>query len=171
MHYAELMVEHAKTSPTTIANRIAAYASKMGYAVSRESSAISGSEYLNLTHDALPDVDLKVRVSAHDLPSRYGSPGDYDVHTSKPREWSVGWADVIKSLANRVGVSPPTAASLGNDTKIAKLNSFEGQLALLKKAFPGQVNGRTMNDLATQYEAANPGKVPWTPHFRIGFTG
>jgi hypothetical protein len=154
-------------APTSIASRIAGYASKMGYAVDRDSSKISGSEYLNLTHDALPDVNLKVRVAAHDLPGQYGSPGDYDVHAGEPRDWSVGWADAVKGLADRLGVSPPSAASIGADTKAAKANSFEGQMALLKNAFPGQVNAGTMNDLATQYEAANPGKVSWTPHFRL----
>jgi hypothetical protein len=154
-------------APTSIASRIATYASKMGYAVDRDSSKISGSEYLNLTHDALPDTTLKVRVASHDLPGQYGSPGDYDVHAGQPRDFSVGWSDTVKSLADRLGIAPPSAASIAADTKAAKANSFDGQMAVLKQAYPGQVNARTMNDLATQYEAANPGKVNWTPHFRL----
>jgi len=139
--------------PISIAGRITKYAGKMGYSVDRDSSTISGSEYLYLIHDALPDVTLKIRISAHDLPSQYGSAGDYDVHAGASRDYSVGWKDVVKSLADRIGVSPPSAASLVRDTKIAKAASYDGQLDLLKKAFPGQVNLWTMNDLAAKYEA------------------
>jgi len=153
-------------SPATIAGRLAKYADKMGYSVAREGSALSGSQYLNLSHESL-DGPLKVRISDHNLPPSYGVPGDIDVHAGTPREESVGWSDAVKHLADRIGVSPPSAGSLAADARAAKLGSFDGQVELLRKAFPGQPILRDPNAYASQYEAANPGKVAWTPHFNM----
>ena len=143
-----------------IAGQIEKYASHLGYGVERSGSNISGSKYLSLTHEALGEP-LKVRISDHDLPPSYGPPGDYDV---RPVD---AWQDVVKSLADRVGQPMPKASDLAAATKAAKADSFSGQMELLKKAYPGEFSASSMRDLAARYEADNPGKVSWTPHWGI----
>ena len=106
------MLMGATSAPISVPGRISKYAADLGYSVSRDASKISGSEYLALTHDKMPDATLKVRISNHDLPSKYGPPGDFDVHLGQPRDMSVAWHNVVDDLARRVGA--PTPAPVQN---------------------------------------------------------
>jgi hypothetical protein len=176
----------ASSNIKSIPQRIAQYAEGMGYNVARESSNISGSEYLSLLHDKLPDQNLKVRVSSHDLPSRYGSPGDYDVHAGAPRDTSVDWKYVVQDLAQKAGVPVPgpvaralSAANTRDDIaaqgaeRIRMMNPAY-QEGILQQAYPQEwARAQTMQSgdrsaargaLVAAYEQANPGKVPWAPY-------
>lgn len=94
-------------SPFDLANKIGSYAGQLGYSVEPQGSALSRSSYLSLSHDALPDTTVKVRVSDHDLPPSYGPPGDYDVHYGAPRQFSTDWINAVADLARRVNQQVP----------------------------------------------------------------
>lgn len=164
--------------PSAIADRIASYADRLGYRVGRSSSQQSNSHYLELSHEALPDASLKVRVADHDLPPSYGSAGNYDV---RPGD---SWADVVASLADRVGADLPPSIK-GMQTKEAaqaaaaqaeQMRSPAYQEAILRQAFPEQwdtamsQNGGARSDarrrIAAMYEAANPGQIQWAPYLK-----
>ena len=171
------------TTPATIADRIAGYATKLGYDVLPSASNLSSSRYLSLQHDLLPDTMLKVRVSDHDLPPSYGSPGNYDI---RPSDGSY-WADVVKSLADRVGQTVPSAVQrvlrkpqalqvpTQIPSQIAPQNpELARQISLLSDAYPNmaaaiQPNapnaGAARLAAARMYEAANPGQVDWMRSF------
>ena len=166
--------------------RLAEYAEKLGYSVSRDVSKVSGSEYLNLTHGKLPDQNLKVRISNHDLPPSYGTPGDFDVHVGQPRDLSVDWTQVVRSLAGRVGkpVPGPVAAVISRqESKAAaqsaadvalRMRSPAYQESILQQAYPkewdaavalsGAERSIARRTIAGEYEAANPGVFTWAPY-------
>ena len=87
------------------------HARKLGYSVDRDASKLSESKYLTLSHDKLPDQTIRVRVSGHDLPPSYGSPGDYDVDArGSSRAMATDWASTSRALARRVGADVLPAA-------------------------------------------------------------
>ncbi len=101
----------ARMSESDIAQRIVDHAKDMGYYALRDSSKLSASKYVGLAHDKLPDQTVKVRVSGHDLPQSYGSPGDLDVYTNeRPSGTGIHWTDAIANLAGRVGSDVPALA-------------------------------------------------------------
>jgi hypothetical protein len=93
--------------PTAIAGYIAKYAKNLGYEAVLDASKLSKSQYISLSHEQLPNETLKIRISDHDLPPSYGPPGDYDVHSSNPRQESLAWYEVVKNLSDRLGVPLP----------------------------------------------------------------
>jgi hypothetical protein len=168
---------------------IADQASHMGYNVSKDASKLSGSKYIGLSHDKLPDTFLKVRVSDHDLPPSYGHPGDYDVEgKGRPSGNGMHWSDAINHLAGRVGAEVPPAAKreltrradadkAQQDKQRQEMSrSPSVQESTLSQAFPKEwAASRQMQHsagrdarkaLAAKYEAANPGKFEWAPHFK-----
>jgi hypothetical protein len=172
----------------TVVQRIAEMAKDMGYATARDSSKISGSEYLGLSHDKLPDT-LKVRVSDHDLPPSYGPPGDYDVY-GKGRTTGNGihWSDAIAHLAGRVGEKVPALAqrevtrraneereAQEQEAKLLRMNPGFQEATLARK-YPDEwksalsLTGRERSDarraLAGRYEQENPGHLGWAPYLK-----
>jgi hypothetical protein len=158
-----------------VAQRIADHARDMDYSVLRDSSKLSGSKYVNLTHDKLPDQQLKVRVSSHDLPPSYGPPGDLDVATNeRPSGGGIHWSDAIANLASRVGadVPPiaareitrrrnaelPKAAPAHSLAEIARALPTEwAKLATLKTDAQKRKHVATMRTMMPGQEAAQPG--------------
>lgn len=126
-HSLALGLVMARPNEEIIAAHIADHAKDMGYGIVKDASKLSGSKYLSLSHDALPDTQVKVRVSGHDLPLSYGSPGDLDVHTSeRPSGLGIHWTDAVADLAGRVGAKvPPVAAREITRRKNAELASEE----------------------------------------------
>ena len=186
--YANAMIA-GTSGPSARAALIAGYAKKLGYNVDAGASAISRSNYLNLSHDSLPD-GIKVRVSDHDLPPSYGPPGDYDVHSGDPRAESIDWTQAVRALANRVGMPTPpnvagqitrsenAATALQNRLESGKIDfeanrprtPIDGQIELLSSAFPGRAAGMARNapganqiraEAAAEYEKMHPGEVDW----------
>lgn len=173
-------------APRGIPARIAKYAEGMGYNVAKDASKLSGSEYLNLTHDKMPDGSLKIRISDHNLPPPYGVPGDIDVHTKTPREQSIGWPETVRYLAERAGVPVPApvaavlakaeakaqaAAAAERATMIQSPAYQEGVLAQTYPdqwravgAMAGAERSSARRALAAQYETANPGQLQWAPY-------
>ena len=167
------------SGPSNVAARIAGQAEKLGFSVSRDASKLSASKYLELTHDKLPNSDIKIRISDHDLPPSYGPPGDYDVHAGSPRDQSVSWYDTIKSLADKIGQPPPSLAQ----SAITRQNNIESaqvaaeaarkqaiasapavtpaqiQRKLLDETYPGDISPHAQR--AARYEAEHPGEVEW----------
>jgi hypothetical protein len=174
--------------PSAIASRIGTYAAKMGYSVAPSSSQISRSSYLELNHDLIPGDTIKVRVSDHNLPPSYGSPGDFDVHSGAPREESVDWANTVKALADRIGANvPPSVASVLTRSQSAAvaadaaerarmMSSPAYQEAILARAYPeawanalaqtGPSRSIARRQIAATYEAENPGQFSWVPYLQ-----
>ena len=178
-----------RVGETTVVNRIADHAKEMGYGVTQDASKLSASKYLGLAHDKLPDQTLKVRVSDHDLPPSYGSPGDLDVYANeRPLGTGVHWSDAIANLANRVGAPIPALAK----REVSRRGEIERQKierehvmqrsnpayqeGMLGQAYPKEwaaavaMEGRDRSDarraLATRYEQQNPGHLSWAPYLK-----
>jgi hypothetical protein len=174
-----------KMTSRAMSARIGKYAEGMGYNVTPEGSNLSSSQYLTLTHDALPD-SLKIRMSDHELPPSYGSPGNYDI---RPSDGSF-WAEVVKSLADKVGADVPAPvrsiltkaeAQKAADAALQR-QSPAYQEAMLAKDYPdewaadmgmdsmGRSAGR--RDLAAKYEADNPNDpIKWAPYLKPRVAG
>jgi hypothetical protein len=132
-----------KIAPRPVADRMAKHLEQMGYSVGHEGSSLSGSRYLTLNHDAVPN-GLKIRVSDHDLPPSYGRPGDYDVHSGSARAESVSWMDAVRDLAERIGAPVPpgvksattrqqNAAARAADQQAAARSAWDAQRAAQPK--------------------------------------
>lgn len=95
-------------------DNLAKYAEKLGYAVKRENSALSDSEYLMLSHPQL-QKELKVRVSDHNLPTSYKQKhgeADFEVTTNGPREDAGNsWFNTVGLLARELNQDPPKQIS------------------------------------------------------------
>jgi hypothetical protein len=174
---------------SAIAARIADLAEDMGYSRTRDSSKLSGSEYLGLAHEKLPGTTLKVRVSDHDLPPSYGLPGDYDVYgKGRPSGNGIHWSDAVAHLAGRVGEEPPTLAQReitrraneereAQEREAKELRHSPGyQEGMLAKYYPeewksamamaNRERSAARKALAAKYEQANPGHLAWAPYLR-----
>jgi len=174
---------------TSIANRIAELAQDMGYSRQRDSSKLSGSEYLSLAHERLPGTTLKVRVSDHDLPQSYGPPGDYDVY-GKGRTSGNGihWSDAVAHMAGRVKEEVPALAQReitrrANEEREAQQREAQElrhspayQEGRLEAKYPeewkaavamsGRERSAARKALSARYEQEHPGHLSWAPYLK-----
>jgi hypothetical protein len=174
---------------TTVAERIADHAKDLGYGVGRDASKLSASRYLSLTHEKLPDQNLKVRVSDHDLPLSYGLPGDLDVYANeRPSGSGIHWSDAIAHLAARVGEPVPPLARREIDRRaekeqqkaeresVMRRTNPAYQEGVLEQTYPKEwkaavaLEGRERSDarraLASRYEQDKPGHLQWAPYLK-----
>ena len=179
----------ARANETTISKRIAEMAKEMGYSTAKDASKLSGSQYLGLNHEKMPDKTLKVRVSDHDLPPSYGSPGDYDVYVNeRPSLNGIHWSDAVMHLAKRIGEKPPALAEREfNRRQEVERDKAEKELTMqrsnpayqegmLQQKYPAEwasaiaMEGAKRSDarrsLAARYEKENPGHLVWAPYLR-----
>lgn len=158
----------------TIRDRIAKNAADLGWHVDRrQASSASGSNYLTLSRptgasDSFGDPvmsTVKVRVSDHDLPPSYkGMMGaaDFDVGVGGVRGDAQGdWADAVKWLADRAGVSPPAsvrAAITKREADAARGAQVEAANLARTRAIQqaaADLDARVMQAFPTEWAAAD----------------
>lgn len=129
------------------ANKMDRALNQMGFKTIRDSSRVSGSEYLiartpdymeNEVGDVISGREFKLRVSDHALPEKY-DPADIDVITSRDEfrgDAIGGWADAIKYISEKTGIQPKGAAL----RQVNELNRLAAERAAIEAAQRQQAN-------------------------------